>query len=200
MNLRATIGLLVVLGVLIGALLYSNQQQESQPAAKTEQPEVEMFAFSLEDARRLAIRAEGQTQVFVRDESGEWTVEAANQPANQRIVETVLLRLISSPATRRIPAAEADPNAFGLADPRLVAEIGTADGTIHTLRVGAQTPTQSGYYAQTAEGGDVYLIPAILVADLERLVRQPFAPTPTPVPSSGTSSAPPKPGPATPVP
>ena len=70
-------------------------------------------------------------------------------------------------------------------------------GGILTLRLGEQTPVLTGYYAQTSEGGDVYIVPPITVAELERLLNQPFAPTPTPAPTTGPTS-PPTPAPTAP--
>lgn len=185
MNPRLTLGLLVVLAVLGGLLLFIDRRPESPPARDAERlPEV--MSFSLADAQRLELRRADLARQFRRGEDGQWVLEPGGQRAHQNAVESLLARLSALRATRRIPPTNTDLSAYGLISPRLTALVGLRDDTIHELRIGEKTPVETGYYAVTAQGGDVYVVPSILVDEMERLIAQPFAPTPTPAPPTPT--------------
>jgi hypothetical protein len=187
LNPRITIGLLIVLAALGGVLLYTDRQDQSTPGKEADQP-AEVFTFNYSDVGQLELRREGTARVFRKDENGQWTLQPGGEAADSRRVEALTARLATLRAARRISATEADVSAYGLANPRIVVRLTLSGGTTHELEFGQQTPVQTGYYAQTAQDTEVYVLPTILVDEIERLIAQPFEPTPTPAPPTPTAT------------
>lgn len=189
MNIRVTIALLAILAALGGVLLYTDRQQQLIPVKQGEE-QVQLLTYDPANVAQLDVKRDSQERRFRKGDDGQWLLQPQGERANEARIENLVIGLPTLPAQRRITATEADLTEYGLNSPRLSLGVSLKDGTIHELRIGAQTPVQTGYYAQTSQGGDVYVVPNILVAELERLVEQPFAPTPTPVPPTRPSATP----------
>lgn len=191
MNYRVTLALLVVLAALGGVLIFSDQSKKSEPGpAKESDQQVELFGVEPADVQRLEVRRGRDSRLFQKADEGKWTLQPTGEEADSTWVNGLASQLGTLYSTRRIPAAEADPGAYGLSSPRMAVQLGLQDGTTRELRIGEQTPVQTGYYAQTTAGGDVYVVAGTVVAILERLVDQPLAPTPTPAPTSRPTTTP----------
>lgn len=185
LNPRITISLLVVLAALGGVLLYTDQQQPGTPSSGAEQP-AEVFNFSPADLQQIELRRESTPRSFKKADGDKWNLQPSGDPADSSRVQSLVTRLSNLRATRRITPTESDLSVYGLVNPRIVVRLTLADGATHELWVGEKTPVQTGNYAQAEQGGDVYVLPSVLVDEIERLIDQPVAPTPTPARPTST--------------
>jgi hypothetical protein len=197
MNLRVTLGVVVV-AVVLGAVVLGLDRFNIGPSAganatATSQAGQNLQIFQFDDAKVTAVELhQGDKSVRVSKSGDAWTVADTGEPANRSSFNSLVVRMSTLRATRRVdsPGSLAD---YGL-DPfkdSMVAELD--DGSRLELQTGGKTPVQTGTYAKRADQPDVYVIADQLITDLERLVTDPKEPpTPTPRPATPTPAVSPE--------
>lgn len=191
MNLRVTIGFLVV-AIVLGGLVYGLDKFNIGPtptanATSTAVAGQDLQVFSFDDAKVTAFELhQGDKSVRIEKKEDAWTIAGSGDPANRISFNSLLVRMSQIRATRRVESGT-DLKQFGL-DPSkdsAIAELG--DGTRYELLMGDKTPVQTGTYAKKGDAPDVFVIADQFVSDLERLITDPKEPpTPTPRPAVPT--------------
>ncbi len=178
MNFRLTLGLLIVLLVLGGAVYYV----ESSPATPTPATQsTTVLSFLPSDVSKLEASGQGKSVVVTRDDSGWLLKQPEEARADQMRVDNLVSRLGTLAATRTIDAPSSLAE-FGLDKPQVQAVITLKSGQTSTLLLGNQNPDKTSYYAKLPDKGAVYLIPVAVGGDLSRLLTDPPKATPTPTP------------------
>lgn len=194
MNLRVTLGFLVV-AVLLGGVVYGLDKFNigPTPAANSTSTAVagqNLQVYTFDDTKVTAFELrQGDRSVRVEKNQDAWTIAGSGEPANRSSFNSLIVRMGQLRATRRVDNASSDLKQFGLETPRDSAVAITDDGTRYELQIGDKTPVQTGTYARSADGADVFVIQDQFVSDLERLVGDPKEPpTPTPRPATPVPS------------
>jgi Domain of unknown function (DUF4340) len=192
MNPRVTVGLLAVL-IALGAYVYFGPQQATSgapgsPGAPGATPTPQLDLWRVDDQQVASVTvAEAAGQAGVQRNGTDWALIPTGEPADSLRVNSLIFRLASLRATRRLDSVTSLDD-YGLTTPALTATVKLADGSVHTLKFGGQAPAQSGTYALADADPTVYLVSNALAQDVERLVsdppRQP-PPSPSPSPSPG---------------
>jgi hypothetical protein len=188
MNPRVTVGLLAVL-VALGAYVYFGPQQSATGApgapgapGATATPVLDLWKVDDQQVASVTV-TEAAGQGGVQRNGTDWVVMPSGDAADSLRVNSVIFRLASLRATRRLDAITSLDD-YGLASPAMTATVTLVDGTVHTLKFGAQAPAQSGTYALSDADPTVYLLSTALATDVERLVSDPpRQPPPSPSPS-----------------
>jgi hypothetical protein len=103
--------------------------------------------------------------------------DEADQEQVMRFVES----LSQLRPSRALIETTGQPADYDLDPPDIQVDVTMQDGAVHTLRLGAMNPSQSGYYGQVASDATIYLMPFSVGADAERMLNTPpIKPTPTP--------------------
>ena len=203
MNFKVTAVLLIVLALLGGGVWYSELRDQGSAATAAPGSQVEIQKFADQDVRQIVI-TKGDQQIQVdRPEGGAWTLQPSGQNADSVRISSVLFRLASLQATRKVADAPTDLAQYGLDNPSLTVTTTLADGTVYPLLLGGRSPTEAGTYLKKANDPPVYLISNQLGTDLDKLITDPpiERPTPTAAPIPPTASPSPSPeATATPVP
>jgi hypothetical protein len=193
MSLRLTaivVGLLVVLAGVVWYTEFRDKGSEAG-AATPDKQDLEVISFQEPELRQLEVSRGDQRTTAQRDDQDNWTLQPSGQPADRVRMSSVVSRLMSLRATRRVADTADDLAQYGLTTPSLVATATLADGTAHVLQVGDRAPAGNGHYAKRAADTAVFLIASQLVTDLERLVTEPPIQLPTPTPAAIPSPSPP---------
>jgi hypothetical protein len=200
MNPRVTVGLLAVL-IALGAYVYYGPSVGTPApagAAVTPTAVVQLDLWKLDDGQVQTIEVQrGADRAGLRRTADGWVVLPANEPADALRVNSLIFRLASLRATRRLEAVT-NLDEYGLGAPNVVATIGMADGTSHTLKLGVKAPAEAGTYAVKYADTTVYLVSNAVAQDLERLVSDPpipppASPSPSPAAALGGPSTTPSP-------
>jgi hypothetical protein len=153
-----TVALIVALIVIIigGVLLNSNQQTASVPTAQPTEAVVRLFE-GLEGTRGVSLlirdnRTDVST-VLTRDPSFQWEVESAsgatvsteNRTVDQLTVPSLINSFAGLSSTSSF-APEAALESFGLATPIYTIELRTDDGGIYVMHVGEQNVAGNRYF------------------------------------------------------
>ena len=195
MNPRITLGFVVVLAILAGAVVGLDRFKVGQPSG-TPTPTAQVDIFKFDDSKVTAITLKsGDKSVRFVKEGDNWTIADGGQPANRISLTSLIIRMSTLTGTARVSDAS-DLASFGLDKPKDEATAELDDGTKPDLLLGNTTPVATGVYAKKADAADVYVIATQFQSDLERLVANPQEPpTPTPIASPSASV----PVPATPA-
>src|SRR6202521_2389721 len=180
MNLRITIGFLVVALVLavavvgldkfnIGPTTSANANATATTTA-SQQPQV----FQFDDTKVNAFELhQADKSVRVEKQPDGWFVAGQGDPANRSSFTSLIIRMSQLKATQAVANPGTDLSQFGLDPPKESAVAFLDDGTHYELQLGTKTPVQTGTYAKTADAADIYVIADQFGTDLERLIADP---------------------------
>ena len=197
MSFRATAIVLAVLIVLGGVVWFSEFRDKGAQATTSDTEKLTIFKFDDQGTRSIVVAKADQKVEADKDEQGNWTLQPGGLPGDRVRISSVLTRLDSLQATRRVTDEPADLAQYGLDSPPLTAAVTQADGTAYTLLTGSKSPNESSTYVKKEQEPTVFLIPNQLVSDLDRFVTDPpiQQPTPTPAPIPPTPIPSPSPEP-----
>lgn len=176
--------LLVVFAALLGVMFFLRQNPLPDPAAAT--PSVTAQPVLLPDWQPADItqvsiqHGQGEARLLGKDAAGSWLLEPGALPVEAGKVEQLRAQITDL----RVIAALApgfDPAATGLSQPVLTLAIGNLQGQESVLKIGGQTPIETGYYIQVGENAPVvvskFAVEALLdLAQIEKLAN--ITPTP----------------------
>ena len=202
MSFRATAIAVAVLVVLGGIVWFTEFRDKggTDTAAAPDKQELEVFKFEDRDTRMLEVARGDQRAQVRKDDDGSWTVQPGGEPGDRVRISSVLTRLASLRATRRVADEATDLAQYGLDAPSLITTVTQTDGSTYVLQVGGKPPagTTSAYVKRSTDQA-VFVVPNQLVTDMERLVTEPPIQPPTPTPAPTLPPAPASP-PAAPTP
>lgn len=193
---RTTWIYLAVFVILLGLAFYLNQSgalDEDGQASPTPRPQ--LVEIGVEMFRQVELEsAQGERILLDKDAQGSWQLI---EPSDKVIGSMTSL----DTAVNAIPALQALSTletkiaieVIGLSPPAYTLTLRSNDGREHILRIGSKTPTGSGYYVQTPEGG-LYVASTFSVESVLKLLSDPailVTPTPeiTPTPVAATPGA-----------
>lgn len=202
MNPRLTVGLLVVFLALAGYVYFGSPPASTGGAAGKEAPpdsRLDIWQLEESDIQAIVVRRDGQ-EAGVERAGDEWRLLPSGDPSDRLRVNSLVFRLASLRASRRLTDAS-NPAEFGLAAPSLTMTLRLASGETQTLELGSKAPAEAGTYARKAGDPTIYVVSNALAQDIERLVTEPpIPPSPTPAPSPSPTGAPASSEGATPTP
>lgn len=185
MKFRNTLILIAILAVLAGYIYFFEIKKEEQPSEEDLARVV--FDLNVDDVLSVTVqREEGlEAAKVVREAGGSWMIEAPLQDvADHTKVDNTVKRLAELEATRLLEEMPSDPSVYGLGAPAWTFVMGMQDGAEHSLAVGDQNPTKSGYYVQRDGEPAVYLVGTSVIRDISGWAdTPPRVPTPTPSPT-----------------
>jgi hypothetical protein len=158
-----------------------------------------LLNLNSDEIRKVQIEdSQGHKLILEKSSDNSWQIlEPGPQPAD---AETVSSNLSQFVFTQILNALEAPPaqEQIGLVSPAYILQIDTNDGRRQKVYIGAETPTQSGYYVRFND--QIYVIGKFAVDGLVQMLENPpIAPTPTSTvatPASGQIDGTPMPAPA----
>jgi hypothetical protein len=198
---RETWFFLVILAALIGFAVYLNRRSELALANATPTTGIE-YVFAPEEGTVASIEIasdSGEIVRVVRDPDNLWLMELPSEaPADPGMAEAAATQVSS---LRIIDEIQGDLEIFGLDHPVYKITIGFGTQKEHTLDVGSETPTKSGYYVRLDEKRMLITTLSGIDSLLNLLTNPPYKETP--IPSSVPSTSTPEPelsGSSTPTP
>jgi hypothetical protein len=188
MSYRLTVIMLVVLAAIGGAVYFSEfRDKGSTSDASADRQKLEVLKFESQDSQKLEVSRSDGSASALKSDSGDWTLQPSGRAGDSLRLSSLLTRLSTLTASRRVADAATDLSQYGLGTPYLTAKVTQKDGTIYTLQAGAKAPTETGTYVKRLDDPAVFLISNQLVTDLERFITDPpiqqSTPTPAPIPT-----------------
>ncbi len=188
---RSTWLALIVLAILIGWMIYAKQYKAVVKEEAKSFPTLEthiVFNDETSQPNRIVIKAAtGETVEMGLGMGNLWElILPFGGVADQGSVEaaaTQIGSLRSVQEVTQIPLSE-----LGLEKPAFIITIGFTDGKKHTLEIGDQTPSASGYYVRVDKDKTMIIEGSGIDSLLGLLATPPYLLTPTasPLPSTPT--------------
>jgi hypothetical protein len=205
MNPRVTIGMLVVLAALgIGVYFAEFREGSSTPTsasppppggapaapAATADPLLQMFQIDDKEIVKLEFLRGGAMTTLTKD-GDDWLLQPTGEPAERFRVNSLLVRVATLKANRRIGEPE-NLQVYGLTTPDMIMRLWRQDDTLYELLVGGKTPNDAGTYAMRPDDPAIFVLPNTVTGDIEKMVTEPpkAPPTSTPFPTSTATPTP----------
>lgn len=183
-----TLSTVLLLAALIGFAFYLNREKKSTADATPTSEEITyLFAATEGSVTSIEIKpADGESVRVARNAEKAWAVELPLEAeADQGLAEAAASQIS---ALQVLSPIEGKPGVFGFDAPAYMITIEFVGGKKHTLEVGDNTPTNSGYYVRIDQ--DNMMITNLSGIDsLLQLVNFPpylNPPTPTSLPATET--------------
>jgi hypothetical protein len=165
-----TLVALALLAAMWGGFTYweKRKSRESEKTASTSQEK--LLAVESSHIRSLTIRSRGGESVTCQREGEQWAIVApAKLPADPSAVSGVLNSLTGATVDQVVDPQPADLSVFGLDRPAATLEVTTdTKPEKFTLRLGDETPTSAGVYAQVAGNARVFTLANYLKSSLDK--------------------------------
>jgi hypothetical protein len=158
----------VVLGILGGAVWWSNKKQASASKSPTDTT-TKLLTIPDDQFQEIRIKKQSGAVEDLRRENGKWRLtEPKELPADQDTAGSLVSSLSNLNADAVIEAKASDLKPYGLADPALDVQIKRKDGKTDELLIGDDTPTGSGVYAKAANDARVVTIGSFVKSSVDK--------------------------------
>lgn len=150
--------ILLVVALGLGAYIYFVEMDRDPGAGEARE---RAFSVDAADISEVEVRPASADPVSLRRTGDHWALTApVVAPADRATIDSMVSTLSTMEIDRVVDENATDLDQFGLEAPRTAVVFRTTSGATHTLRLGNQTPTQSGIYARIDDDTRVVLIPA----------------------------------------
>jgi hypothetical protein len=183
---RSTWILLLIFALLLGFAWYLNRPKPVEPVpdsiSEYESP-ISLFGDNAGEVVSFQIKGNEQTVGISREEGNGWvfTDETHEGAVDQSIAESAASQLTALLLIEEKVVIA--PQYVGLKPPEYEISVKFSTGETHTLYIGDETPSGSGYYVQLDEGNVAIVDYFGIRSMLSLLDAPPYAPTPTESPS-----------------
>jgi len=176
-----TLGMLLVLVALMAYVLTFERRPQDPNDAPGQASKENILSVEKSAIQALSLDQNAPALSLNLNKLDEQWVLENGQSADQSRMDMLLTRLSPWQAADVLIAdLKAEPieaSEFGLEPPELILRVTTSERT-ETLKIGAKTPTSSGYYALKEGDSRLYLVHVNVPEDLKRLLTEPPVPTP----------------------
>ncbi len=159
--------LLILIGIVV-VLKLTEKPEEESASDSSDSSVVMLWNGEREDVVKVVVENEKGGYVAEAGEDQTLTIPSIAEGYELKHNDLVTLQnsMATLTATRIVEENPEDLSKYGLTAPVVSAEATLADGTVNTVRLGDELPTNGGYYAQVNDDTAVYAIASI---DVEKL-------------------------------
>jgi hypothetical protein len=170
MNFKTTLILILILAGAAGALYFTREKPAADQTA-TPQP-ASLLTITAADVNRITVTPADSSAFTLQKTNGSWQLtDPVTAPAETFEVDSLIRAFTDAKTTGSVPAGT-DQDATGLAHPRDVVQLVTADKIVK-LNIGDRSPVGDNLYVQVVGQPEVQMVSATDVAD--RLTKGPDA-------------------------
>ena len=172
MRLRGLLIAAVALAALAAGLYFSNKQKSAEAAKPPSDASPKIVALSENDIAKVALRKkDGAETILERNNAGKWQLTAPQPFLADQDSATQLVNAASSVASDRVVEDKAtDVSSYGLKSPNLEVDVTTKAGKTSKLKIGDDTPTNSGAYAMLEGDPRVFTVASYVKSGLDKSV------------------------------
>lgn len=197
---RSTLVLVFVFVLALGGYLLFNRQKEQAAALVTPTSATQpLFDIEASELTGMLVADAAGREVRLELISGAWVLIDPTVEATDTAEATSLASQLAALTARSFLETPPAASALGLEPPAFTIRLQLSDGSRLTAEVGAETPTQSGYYVRLGDGR-VAVVSTYSVEDITAVLDDPpiyLTPTvgitpfsPEMLPTSGAATTP----------
>jgi hypothetical protein len=162
----------VVMVALAAGLYFSNKQKSAEAAKPPADASPKILALTDSEVSRVDLKKKDAPEtVLEKNNAGKWQLTAPKQFLADQETAGQLVTSASSVASDRVVEDKAsDVSAYGLKAPSLEVDITTKAGKTSKLKIGDDTPTNSGAYAMLEGDPRVFTVASFVKTGLDKSV------------------------------
>lgn len=167
MQIRGLLIAVVLLGVLGGAVYWSNKREASEEKQADAGPKI--LSLAEDEIREIRLAKSGEATVLRKGDDGQWQiVEPEPLRADQDAVRSMVSTLASLNADKLVEEKAADLIPYGLEKPALEVTVVKKDGQAEEIYIGDEVPTGYAHYAKAKDDARVYTIAGYTKSSLDK--------------------------------
>ena len=177
MNVRLTLLLVVVLGLVAGAVFITRSLSTKEPVER----EPQLFRVNERDIIAISVVHNEVPMEYAR-QNDEWVIKDGKDTPVFIDKWSGKTLLLSGPRCRRAVVEEIDdPAKYGLESPPTRITLTITGGTLLEFHLGDSTPNEENWYARLVGSNRLCTLPAVYGEVVSGLVTDPpYTPTPEP--------------------
>jgi hypothetical protein len=152
MKFRGLLVAAVLLAALAGGLYYSNKQKAAEAAKPPSDASPKVLSLIEGDVTKVVVKKKGADDVVIEKTAARWQITAPMPYAADQEAASQLANAAANVNSDRVVEDKASSvSSYGLNEPNLEVDVVSKGGKTSKLKIGDDTPTNSGSYAM-AEG------------------------------------------------
>jgi hypothetical protein len=167
-------GLLVAVVLLAGlgvGLYFSNKKEAADAAKPPADAPPKILALTEGDITKIALKKRGADETILEKANGKWQLTAPHAySADQDAASQLVASAANVSADRVVEEKASDVKAYGLDSPALEVAITAKGGKVSRLKIGDDTPTNSGSYAMLSGDARVYSVASFVKTGMDKSV------------------------------
>ncbi|MBV9767938.1 MAG: DUF4340 domain-containing protein [Bryobacterales bacterium] len=167
-------GLLVAVVVLAGlgvGLYFSNKEKAAEAAKPTADAPPKILALNDSNISKIAIEKKGADQTVLDRGNGKWQIIAPKSyPADQDAAGQLASSVSNVSSDRVVEDKASNLSAYGLESPSLEVDVTSKGGKTSKLKIGDDTPTNSGSYAMLEGDPRVFTVASFVKTGIDKSV------------------------------
>jgi hypothetical protein len=172
MRLRGLMIATVVMVALAAGLYFSNKQKSAEAAKPPADASPKILALTDSEISKVDLKKKDASEtVLEKNNAGKWQLTAPKQFLADQEAAGQLVTSASSVASDRVVEDKAsDVSGYGLKSPSLEVDVTTKAGKTSRLKIGDDTPTNSGAYAMLEGDPRVFTVASYVKTGLDKSV------------------------------
>jgi hypothetical protein len=162
----------VVLAALAAGLYFSNKQKSAEAAKPPADTSPKILALTDSEVSKVDLKKKDAPEtVLEKNNAGKWQLTAPKQfLADQETVGQLVTAASTVASDRVVEDKATDVSAYGLKAPSLEIDVTTKAGKTSKLKIGDDTPTNSGAYAMLEGDPRVFTVASYVKSGLDKSV------------------------------
>ncbi len=171
MQFRGLLVAVVLLAALAGGLYYSNKQKAAEAAKPPADAPPKVVSLTEGDVTKLVLKKKGAEETVLEKTGAKWQIVAPMPyPADQPAASQLVASAANVTSDRVVEDKASNVSAYGLNAPNLEIDITGKGGKISKLKIGDDTPTNSGSYAMLEGDPRVFTVASFVKTGLDKSV------------------------------
>ena len=169
MRFRGLLVAVILLAALAGGLYYSNKEKASEATKPPSDQSPKILSLTEGDIGKIALKKKGADETDLAKNGGKWEITAPMPyAADQDTVKQLVSAAASVSSDRVVEDKASNVSAYGLNAPTLEVDITGKGGKISKLKIGDDTPTNSGAYAMLEGDPRVFTVASYVKSGLDK--------------------------------
>src|ERR1700733_9882688 len=169
MRFRGLLVAVVLLAALGAGVYFSNKQKAAEAAKPSADAPPKILALTEGDITKIALKKKGLDETDLEKTNGKWHFTAPNPyPADQDAVSQLVASAANVSSDRVVDEKASNLSAYGLNSPSLEVDITGKGGKVSQLKIGDDTPTNSGAYAMVDGDPRVFTVASYVKTGVDK--------------------------------
>src|SRR5580700_4711974 len=171
MRIRGLLVAVVLLAALGVGLYFSNKDKAAEAAKPPADAPPKILALTEGDITKVTLKKKGADETVLEKANGKWQITAPKPyPADQDTASQLVASAANVSSDRVVEDKASNLSAYGLNSPALEVDIMAKAGKTSKLKIGDDTPTNSGAYAMLEGDPRVFTVASYVKTGVDKSV------------------------------